>query len=389
MPRRPHSQDSFIRLLLSYINSGNRYVRDHELPIPTIDLTRLPESPPPVIDNSNSQLDSSSALKFLKDILFDEHNMHVLESTREVFRDLFTELQHASNDASTRISNTTFKRHLRQCVEKHGSQRDVFHSNDVQITNILKNFKQAFCEIHPLPMIDQKYGILSISRAGSTKHMSHGFITFTDSTKCQSFLETFQNKLVIRGHKIVVRPAKEESLLAFYMINGKKVLKQLTNKRKHDKAVQSDADILRKKKEQRQLRRLRSKFRSKGYSDDKIRAILSKAKEKREGAERASKKRTAVHIQEGPQVKKKKIFLETSSNPPNKILLVQGLPAGFTYDEVSDLFHGEGLVEIRLVSVRNLAFVEFDTKENATKIKNKLGTTHKVGESIISVGFAK
>lgn len=78
-----------------------------------------------------------------------------------------------------------------------------------------------------------------------------------------------------------------------------------------------------------------------------------------------------------------------AGNPPNKVLLIQNLPTGVTREEVANTFHSEGLVEVRLVGVRNLAFVEYETVSNATDVKNRLGNPYEWNGSAVSVGFAK
>lgn len=90
-----------------------------------------------------------------------------------------------------------------------------------------------------------------------------------------------------------------------------------------------------------------------------------------------------------PVTKKKKVVAEVAANPPNKILLVQNLPSGVSNSEVVDLFRDEGFVEVRLVGVRNLAFVEYETISNATNVKNNMGSSYDWNGSTLSIGFAR
>lgn len=52
--------------------------------------------------------------------------------------------------------------------------------------------------------------------------------------------------------------------------------------------------------------------------------------------------------------------------PPNKLLFLQHLPENVQQSTVEEIFNKfEGFVEVRLVAVRKLGFVEFDTEEHA------------------------
>lgn len=57
--------------------------------------------------------------------------------------------------------------------------------------------------------------------------------------------------------------------------------------------------------------------------------------------------------------------------PPNKILFVQSLPEEFGADALINIFSQfPGYQEVRYIGFRNVAFVEFDTAENAAPAKN-------------------
>lgn len=67
-------------------------------------------------------------------------------------------------------------------------------------------------------------------------------------------------------------------------------------------------------------------------------------------------------------VKKPKIKIENL--PPNKILLVQGLPKDVTQDELMEIFEKyNGFVEVRLVAVRGVAFIEYENDKDAIPAK--------------------
>lgn len=55
--------------------------------------------------------------------------------------------------------------------------------------------------------------------------------------------------------------------------------------------------------------------------------------------------------------------------PPNHVLFVQNLPDGMTDNHLSALFQRySGFKEVKLISHRNVAFVEFDNEMNATTV---------------------
>lgn len=75
--------------------------------------------------------------------------------------------------------------------------------------------------------------------------------------------------------------------------------------------------------------------------------------------------------------------------PPNKLLLVQGLPKDITRDELVDIFDKyNGFVEVRLVAVRGVAFVEYERDEDAIPVKEKLSNLT-IRDSKPIVNYAK
>ncbi|CAN6644132.1 hypothetical protein TRVA0_020S01332 [Trichomonascus vanleenenianus] len=78
-----------------------------------------------------------------------------------------------------------------------------------------------------------------------------------------------------------------------------------------------------------------------------------------------------------------------STLPPNNILFLENVPSTVQQDTLTDVFAGfPGFVEVRLVTIRHVGFVEFDTEEQAANARsNTLGLTQ--DGSTIRITFAK
>lgn len=86
-------------------------------------------------------------------------------------------------------------------------------------------------------------------------------------------------------------------------------------------------------------------------------------------------------------VKKPKVKLENL--PPNKILLIQDLPKEVTQDELVEIFDKfNGFVEVRLVAVRGVAFVEYEEDQDAIPVKEQLSDLT-IRDSKPIINFAK
>lgn len=72
----------------------------------------------------------------------------------------------------------------------------------------------------------------------------------------------------------------------------------------------------------------------------------------------------------------KKIKVEDwKSLPPNNILLIQNLPSTTTKEILESTFQEEdGFINIRLVKIRNLAFIEFDNDSLSTDVLKKFNS---------------
>lgn len=88
-----------------------------------------------------------------------------------------------------------------------------------------------------------------------------------------------------------------------------------------------------------------------------------------------------------PTSRKKKDQLDFL--PPNKILFLQDLPAGIQQSAVEAIFSQfKGFMEVRLMEVRRLGFVEFETDEDAVSAKeNTAGLV--MEDSAVRITYAK
>lgn len=135
----------------------------------------------------------------------------------------------------------------------------------------------------------------------------------------------------------------------------------------------------------RQIRRLKHKLRSRKVEEAEIDRIVKEFETRR----LENMKSQQENLKQSQKPLKRTKVSNTMENPPNKVLLIQNLPSGTTEQLLSQILGNEALVEIRLVSVRNLAFVEYETIADATKIKNQLGSTYKLQNNDVTIGFAK
>lgn len=255
-------------------------------------------------------------------------------------------------------------------------------------------------------LLDQSLGIVSISRSQSSTLKNKCFITFNNDSSALEFKQKFQHMKVM-GKCISITNAKKDSYMSMAKINPKLLGKVL--KTKQLKTIQSIEDPLNLK---RKLRRLRSKLKSKGeLSQDEIdtavqgyktkllqkgaKSSISKSSENvsKRSSKSKSKDKTQVKVSTDVETSSSKITKKANvvENPPNKILLVQDLPNDIDEQTLSNLFQFDGFVEIRMVSIRQLAFVEYDSIENAKHALNRLGSSHTLSDydAQILIGYAK
>ena len=239
-----------------------------------------------------------------------------------------------------------------------------------------------------VPCIDDSYQIVEISRYRSRKLKRSCFITFKDTENRDRFIKDFKDKLKVHGRKVQIEVAKHESYAELYFNGELEQLKREVQAKKVNKEVSKDNEIVPATKLNRRLRRARSKLRKKNLDEETIRRLL-------DGQKRSGQAKSSGNTAEGKgktnDVKKAsaKKVVKIISNPPHNILLVQNLPKDITQGELEELFQSSGFKEVRLVGVRNLCFVEYNSSENATNVINRLGHEYSLKDSIIKIGYAK
>lgn len=252
-------------------------------------------------------------------------------------------------------------------------------------------------------LLDSQWRIISIARSNKNHLKGKVFITFQDTKAAQKFNEQF-NHFKINGKKIRIEKARKDSFVSISLTEPKKLGKILQVK--HLSQRKSEVNLKRK------LRRLRSKLSTKGkFTSDEINAMVQDYKNKLLKIDELKDKKEVLKTTHGKteleaplfetketnEIKKKSekktgtTIVNVQENKPNKILLVQNLPKGADSSQVQTIFNGPGFQECRLVSIRNLAFIEFNSIENATLMLNKLGHYYKFNEEghKIAIGFAK
>lgn len=68
----------------------------------------------------------------------------------------------------------------------------------------------------------------------------------------------------------------------------------------------------------------------------------------------------------------KVVKVDLQNVPPNKILLIQELPNDITSEELTSVFESyKGFVQVRLVAVKRVAFIDFENEQDATVAKDE------------------
>lgn len=223
-----------------------------------------------------------------------------------------------------------------------------------------------------LQLLDDKHGIVELSR--SVKLQNQCFITFIDAHHATQFKEQFQSRFEFNGRTVDIHYAEKNSLLGLAQVNQDQFESVLKRRRLRQRLLDDEA-LGRQHRLKRKLRRVRCKLRAKGLAPDEVQKIIETIQDVAPAKAKPSK----------PLAKEAVI----SGNPPNKVLLVQNLPNATTLASTTDLFQSPALVEVRLVAVRNLAFVEYKTIEDAASMRTKLGSQHDWDGHPINIEFAK
>jgi U2 small nuclear ribonucleoprotein B'' len=75
---------------------------------------------------------------------------------------------------------------------------------------------------------------------------------------------------------------------------------------------------------------------------------------------------------------------------PSRVLLVQGIPQGITADAIKGVFgQFAGLVGVRPVLERGIAFVDYDSEASATPALQGLNNFRISPEAVLSVSYAR
>ncbi|CCK68587.1 Mud1p KNAG_0B01400 [Huiozyma naganishii CBS 8797] len=247
----------------------------------------------------------------------------------------------------------------------------------------------------PGPFLDETHRILSIARSNSGSMAGQCFVTFVDEHSAEQFMNAFQG-MNFRGKRVEIRWAEQESLLGLALTQPERFKKVMRIKKlTMEEIVQN--------KVKRKLRRLRYKLRRKGLDPAQIEDIVAKVRvdvvddeEVEETEGNATGMETVVQptpksntTTSSTTKKVPKGIVDVTANPPAKLLLVQQLPETTTETQLRDVFDGPDLVDIRMVAIRRLAFVEYTSIESATAALQKTGTTFKMDAHDIVVGYAK
>lgn len=236
-------------------------------------------------------------------------------------------------------------------------------------------------------LLDEKYKIAMISLSRSLKLRNQCFLTFVDGITAKKFQEQFGPNLRISGRKIDIELANKDSLLGL-SLEGLGLLNRALKTRALKKRLVEDSALKESYVLRRRMRRLRNKLRRKGIADDEIAKIVEDTKKKEQRVLfQAALENNAV--KKADNKGEKRPSTTAPENLPNKILLVQNLPRDATQEGLRELFRHDSLVEIRLVSVRNVAFVEYQSAADAKQVKDSLGATFNLADHEISIGFAK
>lgn len=298
-----------------------------------------------------------------------------------IYRQAMVSTLYLSNLPSRPDSLSKFRALLLSSV--NSDHRSI--SNDVSTRFDLNSKKETSEADAVTPVLDEKYQIIEVSRYGSRPLRRSCFVTFKDSDSCNTFLIEFQGKLKINGRKINIKLANTDSFAALYYQGQQKQLQDELRLRTR-KAVDNSQPKTKTKNEvlKRRLRRARSKLRKKNLDEETIQKLLSKPRKTNpEGTNK-----TAMSQQSEKVSSTKKVF-DIVGNPLHHVLLVQNLPKDVTQQELEKLFVSDGFKEVRLVSVRNLCFVEYDSTANATKVVETLGHDHPFKNVTIKIGYAK
>lgn len=282
-----------------------------------------------------------------------------------------------------------------------------FNPNNEYCDHITNLPDQRFSMTKEVPLLDERLGIVSISRPQSVQFKNKCFITFINEESSTRFIKKFQH-VKIMGRCIKIQFAKKRSYMEVFNDNPRLLNKVL--KIKKTKRLNSINDPLNLK---RKLRRLRCKLRAKhDLSQEQRDQIVEEYRIKLIKASNVSQRNVNGDDKKVIKSKKRQKSIDStrqinklekpsskvqnkinvSENPPNKTLLIQNIPINIDENQLINIFQNEGFVEIRMVPVRHLAFIEYDSIESAKHVLNRLGNTYRINDETdqqVSIGYAK
>lgn len=231
-------------------------------------------------------------------------------------------------------------------------------------------------------MLDEAIGLVAMSVSKSSKLRNQCFLTFTSHSAAQNFSERCkETTLKVGGRAVEIDFAKKDSLLGLYFRDQNLLNRVLKNKSKREE-LHDDPEKLKEHQLKRKLRRLRSKLRTRGESEDNIRQAEAKILTQYEP-------KLDIDTQISPSKTKPLPKKEIPVNPPHFILLATNLPKDITVDSIKRIIPVVGLKEIRLVSIRCVAFIEYESIEAAQTALATVGSTLKCPGGKANLTYAK
>lgn len=234
------------------------------------------------------------------------------------------------------------------------------HYEQIEPNNNLANDK----------ILDDSLMIISMSISRSSRMRNQAFLTFFNETNALQFLNEYKDKqLKVGGRVIKMQMAKKDSYVGLYMKNHD-LVKRILKTRNRREELREDPEKLKEHQLKRRLRRLRSKLRARGETEENISIAVENYMKCSVTVEA---QREPVNTPEhGP---KHKVREEINENPPHAVLLATNLPSSISVDGIKSVIPTDNLKEIRLVSIRNVAFIEYDSVEAARKVLESIGTS--------------
>ncbi|CCH60029.1 hypothetical protein TBLA_0C02170 [Henningerozyma blattae CBS 6284] len=256
--------------------------------------------------------------------------------------------------------------------------------------------------------IESTYNIISISIYRTKKLRNQAFISFFDHLSAINFINHFDdnngNGLKLNGHKLLIEFSKKDSLLALALrktvnesnddnlkVNVQCPLNKALLTRRNNK----NQEYIDKKQLNRKCRRLRQRLRSKNEQISESSLLAATASFKKKLLLKKKIPTTTVNNKADNKSvidKKKQKPLKRKGEleiPPNKMLLVQNLPTNVTIAHLENIFKIDGFKNIKYLAIRNLAFIEYEDIESATKILDDYSNLYNWNGNLININYAR